>query len=499
MTFLSRRIADRLNEDPARPCLFWEEQVISRGDLDRRARAIAGGLARRGVRPGDRVAVSVPNSADLVAAVVGVLYSGAVLVPLNPAYTADELRYVLDDCGIALVVAHPVHAQILGARRNVVRSLDELDGPLADLSPREAEDPALMIYTSGTTARPKGAVLPNRALVSNLTTVAEAWGWTENDRVLLTLPCFHLHGLGLGILTSLMVGSSIVLRPRFVAEEALTLIARHRCSMFLGVPTIYNRLVALPDAVLAAADLSSVRMWISGSAPLTTATYEEFRRRFGFALMDRYGMTEACFVLCTPADRPRRAGNVGRPFPGIEVRLVDPEAADAGTLRDVADGEIGELVFRGPNLFSGYWQRPEETARCHVQGFFRSGDMAVREPDGMYRIAGRRSIDIIKSRGFKISAIEIENVLQQHPDVLEVAVVGLPDADLGEAITAVVAPRPGATLDAGQVRAFARDHLAPQKVPARVELMSEIPRTGPGKFKKRELVERLSTTPCSRP
>lgn len=476
--------------------LLFEDARYSFRQLGERTAALATALAGRGVHPGDRVAVGLPNSPDLVTAVLGVLRAGAVLVPLNPAYTADELTYIVGDAGARVAIVHSEHAALLvdaalPQLSLILDSTEGLTGAASDVARLDAEAAALIVYTSGTTGRPKGAVLSHGALLSNLTTVAHAWRWTENDRLLLTLPCFHLHGLGLGIMASLLVGSSVALRRRFVLEEVLADLARVEATMFFGVPTIYNRLVGLPPEAFQAHDLHRMRLWVSGSAPLSAATYERFRERTGFALMDRYGMTECGFVLSTPYDEPRRPGVVGRPLPGISVRIVDPDAADAGRLVDVADGTQGEIAIRGPNLFSGYWNRPEDTQRALLDGHLRSGDLAVREPDGMVRIVGRSSVDIIKTRGFKVGAVEIEDCLQRHPDVQEVAVVGVPDADQGERIIAAVTPKAASTVTAEALRAHAGDHLAPHKVPAEVVFIDEIPRTGPGKFKKKELIKQL--------
>jgi malonyl-CoA/methylmalonyl-CoA synthetase len=339
-------------------------------------------------------------------------------------------------------------------------------------------------------------VLSHRALLFNLTAVARAWRWTANDRLLLTLPCFHLHGLGLGILTSFLVGSSIALRRRFVLEDVLADLARLEATMFFGVPTIYNRLVSLPPEEFRAHDLHRMRLWVSGSAPLSTATYERFHERTGYALMDRYGMTECGFVLSTPYDEPRRPGVVGRALSGISVRIVDHDAAEAGCIIDVADGTQGELLIRGPNLFNGYWNRLEDTQRALLDGHLRSGDLAVRESDGMVRIVGRSSVDIIKTRGFKVGAVEIEDCLQRHPEVEEVAVVGVPDADQGERIVAAVTAKRASEVTADGLRGYASTQLAPHKVPAEVVFMEEIPRTGPGKFKKKELIRQLLERPA---
>lgn len=481
------------------PALLFEDAVYSFAHIGARAAALAAGLAQRGIFSGDRVAVGLPNSPELVTAVLGVLYAGAVLVPLNPAYTPDELLYLVEDSGVRAAIVTEEHAALLMHGRSPELALiathpDELTRAAPAPEAAAGVDPAapaLLVYTSGTTGRPKGAILSHRALLTNFTTVARAWEWTADDRLLLTLPCFHLHGLGLGIITSFLVGSSIVLRRRFVAEDVCADLERSAATMFFGVPTMYNRLVALPPAATATCDLRRMRLWVSGSAPLTAATFERFEQRFGVQILERFGMTECGFALATPYAARRRPGVVGLPLPGISVRIIDSEATNTDALVDVPDGTQGELVLRGPNLFSGYWRRPEETRRAFVHGYFRSGDLAVRESDGMIRIVGRSSVDIIKTRGFKVSAVEIEDCLQRHPQVQEVAVVGVPDADQGERIVAAVVAAAGAGLTAQSLHAFARRHLAPHKVPADFLFVTEIPRTGPGKFKKKELIQQL--------
>jgi len=494
---LGAAFADTVARRRSATALVYDRTQYSFAEIGARAAAVAGGLWQRGVRPGDRVAVGLRNSPDLVVSVLGVLQAGAVLVPVNPAYTADEVTYIVRDAGASLAIVESEHAMLLAQAQLPQLSVivTALDGFAADGPPVSAADPeapALIVYTSGTTGRPKGAILSHRALLSNLTAVAQAWRWTEDDRLLLTLPCFHLHGLGLGIIGSFLAGSSVVLRPRFVAEEVCADLEEYRATMFFGVPTMYNRLLAVPAALSVERDLRQMRLWVSGSAPLPIATFERFRQRFGVEILERFGMTECGFPLATPSEGPRWAGTVGVPLPGISVRVIDPEAADAGHVIDVADGREGELAIRGPNLFSGYWNRPEDTRRAMADGYLRSGDLAIREPDGTFRILGRLSVDIIKTRGFKVSAVEIENCLQRHPKVQDVAVVGVPDADQGERIVAAITPAAGAALTAEDLHAFARQHLAPHKVPSRVVFLDEIPRTGPGKFKKKELIERLS-------
>lgn len=498
MSSLVSAIAERFTQNGARSAIHFDNEWLSFADLHQRALSRAAALIERGLQPGQHVAVGLPSSIELVEWVVGVLYAGGVLVPLNPAYTMEELSYVVTDAQARFAVLAETQQAALDGSGVVSIPAGAAPSEGGNIVPRarEGRDAALIVYTSGTTGRPKGAVLSHHALLTNFTTVARAWQWTEADRLLLTLPCFHLHGLGLGLLTSFLIGSSVVFRPRFQIDQVLRDLADHRATMFFGVPTIYNRLVSLPAEAIGASDLSAMRLWVSGSAPLNPVIFERFRERFGYPLMDRYGMTECCFALSTAYDEARRPGVVGRALPGVEVRLVEPEAADQGRVVEVATGQTGEILIAGESLFDGYWRQPEATARASLRvgdrRYLRSGDIAVVEPDGQFRIVGRSSVDIIKTRGFKVGAGEIEAVLQRHPAVQEVAVIGIPDPDQGERVVAVITPVAGAIVSAEAVQSFARQHLAPHKVPSRVELMDEIPRTGPGKFKKKDLIAKLS-------
>lgn len=499
---LASAIVATLSRRGGAPALEAGTGWVSFADIENQSSRWARRLQDAGIRKGDRVVLCLEAGIDHVCATLGTLRAGGVLVPASPAWTQDEFRHVARDSGASLVIAAGGEAAmnqsepaipVLGPAEAATTG-----GPPATLPVLKPADPALLIYTSGTTGRPKGVVLSHGGLLANFRAVATTWRWTERDRLLLTLPCFHLHGLGLGVLTSLLIGSSIVLRRRFVAEEIPHLLERYRCTLFFGVPTMYNRLVLLPDRVLGNRDLSSMRLWVSGSAPLTEVTFERFRERFGFALMNRYGMTESGFVLSTRCDEERRGGVVGKPLPGMEIRIVDPERADGGSIADAPAGEPGELLVRGPSLFSGYWNLPEETARAFLGPYLRTGDLALQEPDGNVRILGRRSVDFIKSGGFRISAAEVEECLQEHPEVAEAAVVGLPDPDRGQIVVAAVTPRPGGTLSEEALIDWARKRLAPYKVPARVVFLQEIPRTGPGKFRKTELTRRLQESgPCA--
>jgi len=497
-------IAARCERAPAAAALLWRDPTagadvtLSYADLAERAAALAAGLRDLGVGAADRVAVALPNSPDVVALLLATLRLGATYVPLNPAYTAEEVGWIAANVGALVVVAHATLREALAA---APASAGRIVGAVAPGSKPPApatiapSAPALIVYTSGTTGRPKGAVLSHRALRDNLRAILRGWEWTSEDRLLLTLPCSHLHGLALGVLGSLLHGSSLVLRARFAAEEALADLERLGCTAMFGVPTMYNRLVQLPAGAIHRHDLARVRLWACGSAPLLATTFERFRELFGTTLVERFGMSEGGFMLAAPYHGVRRAGVVGRPVEGVEVRIVDEDEVDAGRLADVADGNAGELLVRGGNLFDGYWNDPAATAAAFVDGWFRTGDQALRESDGQLRILGRRSADILKVRGYKVSAVEIEDRLQSLPGVREVAVVGLPHADWGQEIVAVVAADARESGDALRLQDQARTLLAPYKVPNRIVFVDEIPKVGPGKYRKQELVRTLTCTP----
>jgi malonyl-CoA/methylmalonyl-CoA synthetase len=346
------------------------------------------------------------------------------------------------------------------------------------------------LYTSGTTSKPKGVVHSHASILANLAAVRAAWRWTEQDHLLIALPMYHTHGLLIGALNALLAGGSLDLLPRFDAVVVLDRLAATRASLFFGVPTMYAKLVSLDSA--AAWDLSAVRLWVSGSAPLPIDVFERFERLFGQRLLERYGMTETGMNLTNPYDGDRIPGSVGFAFPGIEVRCVSGESihAEIPSLEDVPPGETGEIVVRGPNLFVTYLNRPDAYAEAFFDGWFMTGDLATRDDEGRFRIVGRASTDIIKSRGYKIGALEIEDVVARHPAVLEVAVIGVDHAEWGEAILAVVALRPGMTVTADELRGFCGQSLTHYKLPRWFEIVDEIPKTGPGKYKKRDLIDR---------
>jgi malonyl-CoA/methylmalonyl-CoA synthetase len=372
----------------------------------------------------------------------------------------------------------------LAGLRQVVVDLDE-DGPEpAPPGGARPDDPALIVYTSGTTGAPKGAVMPRRAITSNLDALADAWAWTADDVVAHGLPLFHVHGLVIGILGPLRRGGTALHLGRFSPEavaEALT----GDATMLFGVPTMYRRLADAAEASPEVADaLSRARLLVSGSAALPAAEHARLERLTGRTVVERYGMTETLMNTAIRADGEPAPGTVGPPLGGVEVRLVD----DDGTELDVDDDEtIGELQVRGPNVFLGYLNRPEATAEALRDGWFATGDMATRRPDGYIRLVGRQATDLIKSGGYKIGAGEIEGSLREHPAVADAAVTGELDEDLGERVIAWVVLREGEAVEEDELIDHVASQLAPHKRPRVVHLLDDLPRNELGKVQKKRL------------
>jgi malonyl-CoA/methylmalonyl-CoA synthetase len=458
-----------------------------------RLAAAAGAVGERvrgalGAPPGGgRAAVWATPSPETAVGVVGVLLAGRAAVPLNPRSGEKELEHILGDSAPALVLAAP--GDVLPAPLEGLPRLDvdvDATGPVPDDRDAADDDPALVVYTSGTTGPPKGAVIPRRAVAATLDALADAWQWTGADVLVHGLPLFHVHGLVLGILGPLRRGGSVRHLGRF-GTEGVTRELSSGATMLFGVPTMYHRIAeALPgDAELAAA-LAGARLLVSGSAALPVRDHERIAAATGRRVIERYGMTETLMNTSVRADGEPRAGTVGVPLPGVELRLVEED----GTPVTVDDGEtVGEIQVRGPNLFTGYLNRPDATeAAFTADGWFRTGDMAVRESDGYVRIVGRKTTDLIKSGGYKIGAGEIENALLDHPGVREAAVTGEPDADLGERIVAWIVPAdPQSPPGAAELADHVARRLAPHKRPRTVRYLDALPRNDMGKIMKRAL------------
>jgi len=478
----------RLADEPDRPLLHgtWSGSGsdrpawISRGVFLERTAAVAGRLATAGLAAGDRVLVSGPSSIDLAVAHVGCLRLGLVVVPTNGAYQEAELSHVMADCRPrAALVDHDGWDDRLAAMDPdllVTGTAVEFPdgGSQVALDRTSPDDPAIIGYTSGTTGRPKGAVLTQANLLAGARSVQVAWRWTEADRLLLCLPLFHMHGLGVGLHGTLLAGGSAVLQPGFDPDAVLDGLTGHRCSMFFGVPTMYHRLADHRQV----GGLGDLRLCVAGSAPLAAALHARLADEAGVTVLERYGMTETVMLVSNPFDGERRPGAVGIPLPGVDLRL------DEGS---------GEILVRGPSVFAGYWEQPEATAEAFVadpeggDAWFRTGDLGAVDADGYVRIVGRAK-ELIITGGFNVYPREVDDALASHPAVAEVAVAGIGSEEWGEEVVAWVVPAEGLDCPSiEELRAFARDALASYKLPRRVVAVSTLPRNALGKVMRHEL------------
>lgn len=505
------RLLHHLAVSAGREALCAGGRSYTFGDLDRLSRRYAAGLARLGVRRGDRVAVFADGAPELVVALLGHYRLGAVHVPVNTRYRAEEAGHVLADSGASAVVCAAgseceavldaigplpglAHRLLLGGTHPGAVPFEALladDLDFAAPLPGDDDD-ALIIYTSGTTGRSKGVELSFRAVVDNVEAVTRLWGFSSADRLALTLPLFHVHGLGLGVHGTLLHGAALLLADRFDAGWVVDAFGSHGATVFMGVPTMYVRLLERIGAdPAAAAALSRARLFTAGSAPLPADDFRAFEAATSHRILERYGMSETLFTLSNPYDGERRPGSVGLPVPGCAVRLVDEAGAD------VPDGELGEIIVGSSGIMTRYRGLPAETAASFRDGWFLTGDVARRDADGYVTIVGRRSVDVIKSGGFKISAREIEDVLRRHPLVDDVAVVGAPDRTWGQRIVAAVtlaapeaAPAPDALL--AELSRLAAANLAEYKRPRGVVVLPELPRNALGKVQKHLVLEAVA-------
>ena len=466
------------------------DRVITYGDFWANAERMAAALVALGVQPGDRVAVQAPKEPAMLELYVGTVLAGGVFLPLNTAYTPDEVGFFLGDATPRVFVCDPINqeslkkvardadvAQVLTLGRDEVGTLvSARDGqkPGFRAVPRDALDLAAILYTSGTTGRSKGAMLTHRALASNSETLRDYWRFTEQDVLIHALPIFHTHGLFVATNVTLMAGGAAIFMPGF--DTAAVIEAMPKATTLMGVPTFYTRL--LKDDRLAEAS-RNMRLFISGSAPLLADTHDQWRAVTGHAILERYGMTETNMNTSNPYEGERRAGTVGLPLPGVEVKLCDPE-----TGAELPNGEIGVLEVRGDNVFAGYWQMPEKTAEeLREDGWFITGDLAMIDADGYVTIVGRGK-DLIITGGFNVYPKEVESVIDDLAGVVESAVIGVPHDDFGEAVVAVVVLEHEATLDEAGILAGISRRLAKFKQPKRVIVVDALPRNTMGKVQK---------------
>jgi len=420
----------------------------------------------------------------------GIWRAGGVAVPLAVSHPPAELEYVIQDAEASIVVAHADYAAALrplataaGARLLDAAAIAERPAPgsrLPDVAPQRR---AMIIYTSGTTGKPKGVVTTHANIRAQIGSLVTAWEWSADDRILLVLPLHHVHGIINVLSCALWSGACCDVLARLDATETWERLAAGDLTLFMAVPTIYRRLIATWDEADEAtrarwsAGAQRLRLMVSGSAALPAATLERWREITGHTLLERYGMTEIGMALSNPLHGERRPGSVGTPLPGVAVRIVD----DRGV--PVSPGTPGELEVQGGTVFLEYWERPDETAAAFRDGWFRTGDVAVVD-DGAYRLLGRQSVDIIKTGGYKISALEIEETLRGHPAVAECAVVGVPDEEWGERVCVAVETRADATLTLAELQRWAKERLAPYKVPRALRVVDALPRNAMGKVTK---------------
>ena len=471
---------------------FADGGTLTHRAFAERAGRIAGALVEAGLQPGDRLAVQVAKSPDALALYAACVRAGIVLLPLNTAYTPAEISYFVGDAEAAMLVCDPAALEALtpvareaGARIMTLGA--DGGGTLAeaaegaatpDPADRSASDLAAFLYTSGTTGRSKGAMLSQDNLLSNARVLTEAWRFTGDDVLIHALPIFHTHGLFVAVNVSLMAGGSMIWLNRFDAGEVLA--ALPRATAMMGVPTFYARLLA--EEGLTREATGHMRLFVSGSAPLLPETHEKWTERTGHRILERYGMTETNMSTSNPYEGARKPGTVGLPLPGVELRICE-----LGTTDPVAPGETGMIEVRGPNVFQGYWRMPEKTAaELRSDGWFVTGDLGRQDEDGYVSIVGRDK-DLVISGGFNIYPREVEEVLDGLPGVLESAVIGVPHADMGEGLVAVIVPEGDSAPEEEALRAAVADRLARFKQPRVYVFAEELPRNTMGKVQKAAL------------
>jgi len=469
---------------------------ISHGEFLALAARFAGEIAALGLRPGDRLAAQIEKSPEALAVYAACVQAGVVFLPLNPAYTPPELGYFLENSAAKLFLCDPAKepalAPVAKAAGAMLRTLSATgEGSFASAAAarparfataaRDQNDLAALLYTSGTTGRAKGAMLSQGNLLSNASVLTDHWQFTAQDQLLHALPIFHTHGLFVATNVMLLAGGAMIFLPRFDPEAVIAWLPE--ATAMMGVPTFYTRL--LEDARLTRDLTRHMRLFISGSAPLLAETHRQFEARTGHRILERYGMTETNMNTSNPYDGERRAGTVGPPLPGIELRISGPDG------EPLPRGEIGMIEVRGPNVFQGYWRMPEKTAEeLSADGFFITGDLGLIDEQGYLQIVGRHK-DVIISGGYNIYPKEIELLLDAAPGVGESAVIGVPHGDLGEVPVAVVTAAPGAALDIEAIGAALAAGLARFKRPRAILIKDSLPRNAMGKVQKNLLREEI--------
>ncbi|GGX62827.1 long-chain-fatty-acid--CoA ligase [Streptomyces fructofermentans] len=492
MTNLVTFLVDSAAAYGDRVAVRHDDTTLTYAELDDASARVAALLRARGLEPGDRVALTMPNVPLFPVAYYGVLRAGGVVVPMNPLLKAREVAFTLRDCGARFALVHPLFedevaeaatgtgTECLVTEPTAFHALLSGTEPMPRIVERADQDTALILYTSGTTGTPKGAELTHRNLIRNTATTRETLLQAGPDDVLFGgLPLFHAFGQTCALNTAVAAGATLTLLPRFDPLRALEIMARDGVTVFLGVPTMYAALLhaELPEGF----DASRLRLAVSGGAALPVEVLHGFERRFGAVVLEGYGLSETSPVAAfNHPGRPRRAGSIGTPLRGVEMRLLSDDG------REVAQGGVGEIAIRGENVMKGYWRRPEATADAVRDGWFRTGDLARVDEDGFFFIVDRKK-DMIIRGGYNVYPREVEEVLYEHPAVAEAAVVGVAHATHGEEIAAVVTLRPGARATAEEIRDHVKERVAAYKYPRIVRFTTELPKGPTGKILKREI------------
>ncbi|AKU14789.1 long-chain-fatty-acid--CoA ligase [Luteipulveratus mongoliensis] len=494
MTNLAANLARTVKQYADHVAIRLDDATLTYAQLDDASARLASYLRAQGVQPGDRVALSLPNVPAFAIVYYGILRSGAVALPMNPLFKPREVEYFLKDAEASLIfglagdaqaAAETVGTPFVEVGADQLQDLVSQHEPYAEVVDRADDDTAVILYTSGTTGRPKGAELTHGALNTNQEVTARTLIEVQPDDVLMgCLPLFHVFGMTCGLNTAVANGATLTLIPRFDPAKALEVIARDKVTIFLGVPTMYGAMLAASATV--DADLSSLRTCISGGSSMPVEVMRKFEDRFGATILEGYGLSETSPVASFNHPHvERKAGSIGTPIEGVEMRLAGEGGAE------VPAGEIGEIAIRGHLLMKGYWKRPDATAEAIRDGWFYSGDLARLDEDGYYFIVDR-SKDLIIRGGYNVYPREVEEVLYEHPDVVEAAVVGVPHDHYGEEIKAYVVLGPDATATPEDLQAFTKERVAPYKYPRTIELIEALPKGPSGKILKRELRDAAS-------
>lgn len=487
-------LIDRAHQNPNKIAIVATEGTFTYQDLLETSAKIATKLLDNiADLQEQRVAFLIPSGFQYVATQWGIWRAGGIAVPLCVSHPKPELDYVIADSGASIIIAHPSFENLLRPiveERNIrfILTSESLPEQVSLLPKIELTRRALILYTSGTTGKPKGVVTTHKNIEAQVTSLISAWGWAEDDRILHVLPLHHIHGI-INVLTcALWSGAQCHILPKFDAEVVCDRISEGDLTLFMAVPTIYVKLIAAWEKADSdrqkriSTGCAKMRLMVSGSAALPVQVLEKWQNISGNFLLERYGMTEIGMALSNPLNGERLAGYVGKPLPQVEVRLVDENG------EVVTSGTPGEIQVKGATVFLEYWQKPEATVKAFRDGWFCTGDLAVVENEN-YRILGRISVDIIKTGGYKVSALEIEEVLRTHPDIQDCAVVGVEDAEWGERVCAALVLKSGSNLSLETLRSWAKEQLATYKVPSKIMVVEELPRNAMGKVTKPSVVK----------